>query len=226
MSDDEWELRQVRLPTGAHRSRSTDTPGADRELLFDDQNRNLGPSESVPIDEEELRRRYQGDPVIIYETAEGEADSTLGLGGALAGLALVGLTIGAVAAASAVSGRKERRREEEWQRAEARRNAAAAPPARASAPAGWYDIGAGRQQWWDGQGYPLGISGDDIPLECRILAIADAYDAMTSDRPYRSAVSHEEALRELRRCSGTQFDPFLVNLFCKADPRRWGKKVG
>ena len=82
------------------------------------------------------------------------------------------------------------------------------------------------QEWWDGQGYPLGISGDDIPLECRILAIADAYDAMTSDRPYRSAVSHEEALRELRRCSGTQFDPFLVNLFCKSDPRRWGRKVG
>ncbi|MFZ5645869.1 MAG: PAS domain S-box protein [Bacillota bacterium] len=65
---------------------------------------------------------------------------------------------------------------------------------------------------WDGNGYPLGLKGEDIPLECRILALADAYDAMTSDRPYRSAMSHVDAMSELRKCAGTQFDP---NLFLK-----------
>jgi diguanylate cyclase (GGDEF)-like protein/PAS domain S-box-containing protein len=66
---------------------------------------------------------------------------------------------------------------------------------------------------WDGQGYPLGLQGRDIPLECRILAIADAYEAMTSDRPYRTAMPREKAFRELRRCAGTQFDPDLTEQF-------------
>ncbi|MFZ5646980.1 MAG: PAS domain S-box protein [Bacillota bacterium] len=66
---------------------------------------------------------------------------------------------------------------------------------------------------WDGKGYPLGLKREEIPLECRILAIADAYDAMTSDRPYRKAKSYPEAISELRRCSGTQFDPHLVAVF-------------
>ena len=67
--------------------------------------------------------------------------------------------------------------------------------------------------WWNGKGYPLGLKGKEIPLECRILAIVDAYDAMTSDRPYRKALSREKALSELKRCSGSQFDPCLVNKF-------------
>lgn len=71
------------------------------------------------------------------------------------------------------------------------------------------------QEWWDGTGYPLGIAGEDIPLECRILAIADAYDAMTNDRPYRKAMDPQTAIAELKRCAGTQFDPVLVAKFCE-----------
>ncbi len=67
---------------------------------------------------------------------------------------------------------------------------------------------------YDGKGYPSGLKGDSIPLEGRILAIADAYDAMTSPRPYREQLSAQAALEELRRCAGTQFDPELVEIFC------------
>ncbi len=66
---------------------------------------------------------------------------------------------------------------------------------------------------WDGQGYPLGLAADDIPLACRILGIADAYDAMTNDRPYRQAMTCQEAIAEIRHCSGSQFDPQLVEIF-------------
>lgn len=68
-------------------------------------------------------------------------------------------------------------------------------------------------EWWDGQGYPFGIQGDNIPIECRMLAIVDAYDAMTNDRPYRKAMKEHEALAELKGCAGSQFDPHLVNVF-------------
>jgi HD-GYP domain-containing protein (c-di-GMP phosphodiesterase class II) len=68
-------------------------------------------------------------------------------------------------------------------------------------------------EWWDGQGYPLGIKGEEIPIECRLLAIIDAYEALTSVRPYRRAFSHTEAMAELLRHSGTQFDPSLLEKF-------------
>jgi HD-GYP domain-containing protein (c-di-GMP phosphodiesterase class II) len=67
---------------------------------------------------------------------------------------------------------------------------------------------------WDGTGYPLGLKGTEIPLECRILTILDAYDAMTHDRPYQKAISHEKAIQNIKDCSGTQFDPALVAMFC------------
>lgn len=76
------------------------------------------------------------------------------------------------------------------------------------------------QEWWNGKGYPLGLAGEQIPIECRILAIADAYDAMTSDRPYRKAMGHAKAVDELRRCSGSQFDPALVELFIESRQSR------
>ena len=65
-----------------------------------------------------------------------------------------------------------------------------------------------------GHGYPYGLRATEIPLGARIVAIADAYDAMVNDRPYKPALSHEAALDELRRHAGTQFDPELVTLFC------------
>jgi putative two-component system response regulator len=68
-------------------------------------------------------------------------------------------------------------------------------------------------EWWDGRGYPDGIYGNQIPIAARIVSVADAYDAMTSDRPYRKSLSQEVALDELRRFSGVQFDPVLVKEF-------------
>jgi diguanylate cyclase (GGDEF)-like protein len=65
-----------------------------------------------------------------------------------------------------------------------------------------------------GHGYPFGLRAAEIPLGARIVAIADAYDAMTHDRPYKRAISHDQAIAELRRHAGTQFDPELVTLFC------------
>jgi hypothetical protein len=65
-----------------------------------------------------------------------------------------------------------------------------------------------------GHGYPYGLRATEIPLGARIVAIADAYDAMVNDRPYKRAISHEQAVAELRRHAGTQFDPELVELFC------------
>ena len=66
---------------------------------------------------------------------------------------------------------------------------------------------------YDGTGYPCGFKGEEIPLGARIFAVVDAYDAMTSDRPYRTGLGHDKAIEELRRCSGTQFDPDCVNAF-------------
>ena len=66
---------------------------------------------------------------------------------------------------------------------------------------------------WDGGGYPTGRAGERIPLEARVLAVADAFDAMTSDRPYRPALARDEAVAEVVRCAGTQFDPEVVRVF-------------
>lgn len=68
-------------------------------------------------------------------------------------------------------------------------------------------------EWWDGSGYPLGLKGEDIPLECRIVSVADAYDAMNSDRPYRKALKHQHIIQELRDGAGTQFDPAVIEVF-------------
>lgn len=66
---------------------------------------------------------------------------------------------------------------------------------------------------WDGRGYPDGMCGEEIPLEARILAVGDSYDAMTSDRPYRPAISPEQAVKELQRGSGSRYEPRVVATF-------------
>jgi HD-GYP domain-containing protein (c-di-GMP phosphodiesterase class II) len=68
-------------------------------------------------------------------------------------------------------------------------------------------------EWWNGEGYPLALKGEQIPLCCRILAVIDAYDAMTHDRPYRKAFTCTQAVDEIRRGAGKQFDPYLVHVF-------------
>jgi HD-GYP domain-containing protein (c-di-GMP phosphodiesterase class II) len=71
---------------------------------------------------------------------------------------------------------------------------------------------------WDGRGYPDGKKGDEIPVSSRIIAVADAFDAMISDRPYRAAMSPEAALQEITRCAGTQLDPRIVQAFVDIYP--------
>ena len=67
---------------------------------------------------------------------------------------------------------------------------------------------------WDGYGYPDGIAGHTIPLGARIITLSDAFDAMTSHRPYQHPRTSAQALAEIERCAGTQFDPFLIHHFC------------
>ena len=74
----------------------------------------------------------------------------------------------------------------------------------------------------DGTGYPDGVKGDQVPLEARVILIADTFDAMTTTRPYRKGLPEDYAYRELHRFSGRQFDPQLVQVFLKAHPT-WGQ---
>jgi HD-GYP domain-containing protein (c-di-GMP phosphodiesterase class II) len=68
---------------------------------------------------------------------------------------------------------------------------------------------------WDGSGYPDRLAGEQIPLGARIIAICDSFRAMIDERPYKRAMSLEQALQELRRCAGSQFDPHLIEVFCR-----------
>jgi response regulator RpfG family c-di-GMP phosphodiesterase len=77
------------------------------------------------------------------------------------------------------------------------------------------------QERWDGKGYPNGLAGSNIPLGARIFAVVDTLDAMTSDRPYRKALSFETTLREIHSCSGTQFDPIVADAFLAIPPESW-----
>jgi putative nucleotidyltransferase with HDIG domain len=83
------------------------------------------------------------------------------------------------------------------------------------------EIVLAHQEYYDGTGYPRGLARDDIPLGARVFAIADALDAMISDRPYRNALSIEHAREEIKRCSGTQFDPKVVEVFLSMPDSLW-----
>lgn len=76
-------------------------------------------------------------------------------------------------------------------------------------------------EWWDGKGYPAGLSGEEIDLTSRIFSVIDAFDAITSDRCYRSAQCYESALAELRRFAGSQFDPAVVEAFARVPASDW-----
>ena len=79
------------------------------------------------------------------------------------------------------------------------------------------------QERFDGTGYPRGLKGDQIPLGARIFALADTLDAMTSDRPYRKGTSFAAARAEIARCSGTQFDPAIVETFLTISDEEWNR---
>jgi HD-GYP domain-containing protein (c-di-GMP phosphodiesterase class II) len=78
------------------------------------------------------------------------------------------------------------------------------------------------QEAWDGSGYPDGLKGEAIPLGARVLAVVDTFGAITEARPYRPARTPAEAVAEIKRCAGTQFDPRVVAAFCAAIERRSG----
>jgi HD-GYP domain-containing protein (c-di-GMP phosphodiesterase class II) len=74
-------------------------------------------------------------------------------------------------------------------------------------------IAGGHHEKWDGTGYPRGLAGQSIPLEARIMSLADMYDALVNERPYKKAWSHESAVKEIISKSGNQFDPLIVEAF-------------
>jgi cyclic di-GMP phosphodiesterase len=83
------------------------------------------------------------------------------------------------------------------------------------------EIVLSHQEYYDGTGYPRGLRGEDIPLGARIFAVADALDAMISDRIYRKALPMSHAQEEIRRCTGTQFDPKVVKVFLTLPETLW-----
>ena len=85
------------------------------------------------------------------------------------------------------------------------------------------DIVMSHQERYDGTGYPRGLKGDEIPLGARIFAVVDTFDAMTSDRPYRAALTIEQSCDEIRRCAGTQFDPQVAEAFLRVPVETWGQ---
>jgi response regulator RpfG family c-di-GMP phosphodiesterase len=79
------------------------------------------------------------------------------------------------------------------------------------------EIAYAHHEWWNGEGYPMALSGSDIPLSARIVAIADVYDALTTNRPYKPALPHPDAVRLIKNRYGTQFEPAMVDAFMKVE---------
>jgi len=123
--------------------------------------------------------------------------------------------IGKITIAKKILGKKEKLTKKEWEIIKkhtevGRRIASASPHFIKIAEEIFFT-----HEWWDGKGYPKGIKGENIPILSRMLSIIDAYDAMIEGRSYKKAISKEKALKELEKCSGTQFDPILVSSFTK-----------
>ena len=118
--------------------------------------------------------------------------------------------IGKVAVADAILHKTGALTAEEWRSMRRHPTIGADVVARIDRLASLAPIIRGHQERYDGSGYPDGLAGEQIPLEARIIGVADAFDAMTSDRPYRNRMAVEDARAELRRCAGTQFDPDVV----------------
>ena len=81
------------------------------------------------------------------------------------------------------------------------------------------DIALSHHEKWDGSGYPNKLKGNDIPLSARIVALADVFDALTTQRPYKEAWPTDEALAEIKKTSGSHFDPELTRLFFSIEPK-------
>lgn len=79
------------------------------------------------------------------------------------------------------------------------------------------EIAYAHHEWWNGHGYPLGLSGETIPLSARIVALADVYDALTSNRPYKPALAHKEVIKVIRSRRGTHFEPAIVDAFMSVE---------
>jgi len=118
--------------------------------------------------------------------------------------------IGKVAVADTILHKTEPLTAEEWKAMRKHPAIGADVVARIGRLADVAPIIRGHQERYDGSGYPEGLAGEQIPLEARIVGVADAYDAMVSDRPYRERMTTDDALAELHRCAGTQFDPDVV----------------
>jgi hypothetical protein len=126
--------------------------------------------------------------------------------------------VGKVALERSVLHKPGRLSDEEWEQVRAHPGMSAHIIGGVQRFAEFLDGARHHHERFDGDGYPDGLKGEEIPFDARILAVADAYDAMTSDRSYRAALSHEEALRRLEEGSGAQFDPVCVRAFVGLDP--------
>ena len=163
--------------------------------------------------------RYHGDAVASYCEMTAEE---LGLSRREVGrLALAGALhdIGKVAIEERILRKEEELTADEWRQIELHPDISA----NLLFSSDLFDIGRwvrAHHERPDGQGYPRGLAGETIPLEARILAVTDAYDAMRTARVYRAALSHEQACEELRRGAGTQFDRRVVEAFLRAMARR------